>query len=230
LLLLGITTLLFIRTELHPETFFLEESPYEVYYERVCLLICVLGLAIRVYTVGHTPANTSGRNEKEQLADHLNTTGIYSLVRHPLYLGNFFMWLGPAMMPGNLWFLAGFCVFYWFYYERIMFAEEQFLRKKFGESYLRWAEKTPAFFPTLNFKKFRSPEHPFCLKKVLRQEKDGLFAVFVIFALFNVIGEFVEQERYFDFTLLRACTLVGLVYLVLKYLKSRTTALNEPGR
>jgi protein-S-isoprenylcysteine O-methyltransferase Ste14 len=53
-------------------------------------------LAIRCYTVGHTPANTSGRNTEGQLADTLNTSGIDSTVRHPLYLGNFFMWLGPA--------------------------------------------------------------------------------------------------------------------------------------
>jgi len=228
LLLLAIVLLLFIRTELYPETFILEETPYEVYYERLCLLLCLFGLAIRVYTVGHTPANTSGRNENAQLADHLNTTGIYSLVRHPLYLGNFFMWLGLAMMTGHLWFLIGFCIFYWIYYERIMFAEEQFLRKKFGAAYLEWAEKTPAFIPSLNFKKFRKPDYPFCLKKVLRQEKDGLVAVAVLFALFNLIGEWVEKEL--DFTLLVGATLIGVIYLILKFLKKYTRILNQEGR
>jgi len=228
LLLLALVIALFIRTEIYPETFILEETPYEVYYERLCLLVCLFGLAIRAYTVGHTPANTSGRNENAQLADHLNTTGIYSLVRHPLYLGNFFMWFGLAMMTGHIWFLAGFCVFYWIYYERIMFAEEQFLRKKFGSAYLEWAEKTPAFIPSLNFKKFRNPAYPFCLKKVLRQEKDGLVAIAVLFALFNLIGEAVEKEL--DFTLLVGATLVGVIYLILKYLKKYTRILNQEGR
>src|SRR5690554_7017051 len=99
ILLIG--TFLYLRTEIYPETFFLEDTPYELYYESVCLIISLAGLGIRIYTVGHTPQNTSGRNVKGQLADSLNTTGMYSIVRHPLYLGNFFMWLGPALMTGN---------------------------------------------------------------------------------------------------------------------------------
>ncbi|GAI74444.1 unnamed protein product [marine sediment metagenome] len=40
------------------------------------------------------------------------------------------------------------------YYERIIFAEEEFLRKTFGDSYLKWAEQTPTFLPKCkNWKK-----------------------------------------------------------------------------
>ena len=89
------------------------------YYPWLCLGVSLLGLIIRVYTVGHTPKNTSGRNTGEgQLADTLNQTGIYSLVRHPLYLGNFLMYLGLAMITGHLWFVISFVLLYWLYYER----------------------------------------------------------------------------------------------------------------
>ena len=134
LIILVIGTILYLRTEIYPETFVLEETPYEIYYETICLLVSLFGLVIRIYTVGHSAKNTSGRNTEQQVADSINTTGIYSAVRHPLYLGNFFMWLGPAMLTGNFWFIIAFGLFYWVYYERIMFAEEQFLRKKFGNS------------------------------------------------------------------------------------------------
>ncbi|MGJ1361130.1 methyltransferase family protein [Sphingobacterium spiritivorum] len=104
-------------------------------YDIICLGIGIIGLAIRVYTVGYTPKNTSGRNTHQgQVGDTLNKTGIYSIVRHPLYLGNFFMWLGAAMLTANIWFVAAFILFYWIYYERIMFTEEQFLERKFGET------------------------------------------------------------------------------------------------
>lgn len=57
--------------------------------EIISISTCLLGLIIRICTVGFTPANTSGRNTAEgQVADTVNTTGIYSIVRHPLYLGN----------------------------------------------------------------------------------------------------------------------------------------------
>ena len=102
--------------EIETPNTWLEES-----YEYVCLFVSLFGLLIRIITVGHTPKGTSGRNTKEgQLADELNTTGIYSLVRHPLYLGNFFMWLGVAMLTENVWFTVAFLLLYAFYYERIM--------------------------------------------------------------------------------------------------------------
>ena len=50
-------------------------------------VISVLGFLVRFYTVGTTPQGTSGRNTKEQVAEELNSSGIYSVVRHPLYLG-----------------------------------------------------------------------------------------------------------------------------------------------
>ena len=52
-----------------------------------------------VHVAGHVPAGTSGRNTRGQIALELNTTGLYSIVRHPLYVGNFLMWLGLAMFP-----------------------------------------------------------------------------------------------------------------------------------
>ena len=141
LIILIIGTALYLRTEIYPETFILEETPYEIYYEMFALIVSLFGLFIRIYTVGHTPKNTSGRNTKQgQVAETLNTSGMYSIVRHPLYVGNYLMWLGPAMLTGHFWFIISFTLFYWVYYERIMYAEEQFLRNKFGKQYLEWSK------------------------------------------------------------------------------------------
>ncbi len=114
--------------------------------EMIFLGISIFGELIRVFTVGFAPRNTSGRNTSAgQIADELNTTGFYSIIRHPLYLGNFFMWLGPVMFIRSAWFTIVFLLVYWLYYERIIFAEEQFLRRKFGEAYDKFSEKTSAF-------------------------------------------------------------------------------------
>ena len=53
----------------------------------ISILISLLGLGIRCYAIGTTPHGTSGRNTEKQVAKQLNTAGIYSVVRHPLYLG-----------------------------------------------------------------------------------------------------------------------------------------------
>ena len=60
----------------------------DMHYEAACIALAFVGLAIRVFTVGFVPAGTSGRKHDGQIAETLNTTGIYSLTRNPLYLGN----------------------------------------------------------------------------------------------------------------------------------------------
>ena len=228
LFILVIGAMLYLWIKYIPGTFFLEESPWERPYEYGCLVVSLIGLGIRIYTVGHTPRNTSGRNVTEQVAETLNTKGIYSVVRHPLYLGNFFMWLGPGLLTGNIWFIVAFIFFYWIYYERIMFAEEQFLRRKFGKIYTAWAENVPAFIPRL--KNFVKPEWPFSWKKVLKKEKNGLAAVFVVFTAFNIAGKTIQHKTDYNYFFIVCCVLSLVLYFILKYLKRRTEVLNEEGR
>ena len=135
--------------------------------ELIFLGVSLFGQIIRILTVGFTPKNTSGRNTVNgQIADELNVTGIYSLLRHPLYLGNFFMWLGPVLFLRSFCFTLIFGLLYWIYYERIMFAEEQFLRRKFGEIYDKWSETVGSFIPYSL--KFIRPNLPFSVRNVLR--------------------------------------------------------------
>lgn len=198
--------------------------------EYVSLIVSGIGLLIRIVAVGHTPANTSGRNTKTQLADEINTTGIYSTVRHPLYLGNFFMWAGAVILIANVWFIFVFILAYWIYYERIMYAEEQFLRRKFGQPYLDWAAATPAFIPST--KNRVKSKYPFSFKKILKKEKNGVFAIFLLLFVFHNI-------RYsFDFMAVKVdnnwilwlTLLSGVLYFVLKVLKKHTKVLDESGR
>ena len=141
--------------------------------ESICFIVSFFGLIIRIFTIGYTPERTSGRNTKNQVAETLNTTGIYSIVRNPLYLGNFFMGFGIILFPG-LWYLVlMYILFFCLYYERIIFAEEAFLREKFGAEYLAWANCTPVFIP--RFGKYRKADLPFSLKNVLRRESTTVF-------------------------------------------------------
>lgn len=218
----------FLYSERFPEFFLIKRFVPAFILEISCVLIALLGLFIRIYAVGHTPKNTSGRNVGSQVADSLNTSGIYSIVRHPLYLGNFFMWLGPAAMTGSIWFIVAFVLFYWVYYERIMFAEEQFLRRKFEHLYVEWSMKTPAFWPA--FSQFVRPSLPFSWKKVLKKEKNGLAAIFVIFFFFDLSASLMEGSRELNPIWLWLAALSMIIYLILKVLKKHSSLLNEEGR
>lgn len=196
----------------------------------IAILICLFGLLIRIFIVGFTPKNTSGRNTTAQVADTLNTTGIYSLVRHPLYVGNFFMWLGIAFLTYNLWFILLFILAFWLFYERVMFAEEQFLIRKFGDKYLNWAKNTPAFIPKLAG--MQTPELTFSWKKVLKKEKNGFAAIFIVLFIFESIKVYIEEGSWLtDKNWLIFITAFSVVfYLILKYLKKYTQVFTEANR
>jgi len=198
-------------------------------WEAACLFVSFFGLAIRIFTVGHTPKRTSGRNTKEQVAETLNTTGIYSIVRHPLYLGNFFMGLGLALFAHLWWLTLIYILVFWIYYERIMFAEEEFLRNKFGNEYIKWAESTPSFIP--RFKNYVKPNLPFAIKNVLKREYNGFFMIIVVLFILEVAGDLMSQQK-FEVDLHWALILSAgfIIWIVLRTLKKKTALLNVEGR
>ncbi len=197
-------------------------------WQMVCLTVSLFGFLVRVYTVSHTPEGTSGRNTKSQEAQSLNTTGIYSLVRHPLYLGNFLMYLGISMLTCSTAFVSVFVLVYWIYYERIMYCEEQFLQRKFGEAFLSWASQTPAFIPRLHG--FVHPVYSFSWKKVLKKEKNGLFALLFVFSMFDVLRASIIPTFRINGNLLLAMLASACIYVVLKVIKKHTSWLDEAHR
>jgi len=154
------------------------------------------GFLIRCITIGYVPEGTSGRNTKQQRADRLNTTGMYSVVRHPLYLGNFLIILGMMMFTQVWWIVLISVLMFWIYYERIIFAEEEFLRKKFGNLFLEWAEKTPAFLPRI--KKWQKPDLPFSFRTVLNREYTGFFIITSSFTLLEIIGDIMVEREFLE--------------------------------
>lgn len=198
--------------------------------ELIFLGVSLFGEAIRIYTVGYAPKNTSGRNTVAgQIADELNTTGIYSLVRHPLYVGNFFMWLGPVLFVRTLILMIFFILVYWLYYERIMFAEEQFLRGKFGEAYDKYSEKVRAVIPRL--RSFNKPALPFSFKSVLRREHNSFINIFIIFVLLDLFRNYFLSERiYLTPMWIYIGVPAGIIWVVIRLIHKRTSWLNDEGR
>lgn len=209
---------------------FLNENPI-LYYLLLsfCGLVSFAGQIIRAIAIGTSNKNTSGRNTKEQVAEALNTKGIYSTVRHPLYLGNYFMWIGIVMFTFNIWFILCVSLLFWVYYERIMFAEERFLERKFGESYLNWSLKVPAFWP--GFKNYEKGEIPFSMKTILRREYSGVTATILGFVFVDVMRQSFSTGN-FVFTPVHGYVLIGalLISAVLRSLKHYTKVLFEEDR
>jgi len=205
------------------------KAEHTLLFETSCLAVGLLGLLIRAITLGYTPRGTSGRNTHGQVAESLNTKGMYSIMRNPLYLGNFFMWFAIILFINIHWFSLFYIMCFWVYYERIIFAEENFLRNKYGEPYINWTLKTPIFLPRLSG--WKKPELFFSFKNVLKREYSGFFAIFFTFTLFDLVENFVRESTWeIDSFWMYALLISGLITFILRTLKKKTKILNVSGR
>ncbi len=195
----------------------------------ICVFFSLVGQVIRALAIGTSNKYTSGRNTQEQVAEALNTKGIYSTVRHPLYLGNYFMWIGIVMYSYNVWFVLVVSLLFWLYYERIMFAEERFLERKFGQQYIAWSMKVPAFFPSM--KNYEKSTIPFSFKTILRREYSGVTATMIGFVFVSILRQsFTMKSFQFSNTHAVVLAIALLVSLVFRTLKHQTNLLHEEDR
>ncbi len=207
-------------------TYLTSQNTINRLWELFCLVISSLGLAIRIMTVGYVPRGTSGRNTRRQVADVLNTTGMYSVVRHPLYVGNFIMWLGISLLFHLWWFTLLIALIFWVYYEKIMYAEEEFLKQKFGEQFLTWAEKTPLFIP--RFSLWQAPEMQFSFKSALKREYASFFAMIAIFTGLKVLCSLWVDKTFALDSMWTFIFLTSLsFYLIVRFLKKKTHLLDD---
>jgi len=110
------------------------------------LLVAASGLALRLYAVGQAPRGTSGRHRR-QYASQLNTFGIYSVLRHPLYVGNVLVWVGVSLTSGWLAGALASTVAAVLMFGLIVRHEDEYLLQRFGPDFVEWASVTPAFVP-----------------------------------------------------------------------------------
>jgi len=190
-------------------------------YTLVAIGLVVLGHLIRALAVGKRAAHTSGRNRDEQVAEALNSTGIYSMVRHPLYLGNITTYIGWAVFTGIDWLVPVFLILFVAYYRLIIFAEEQFLTRKFGQDYLDWRKQTPLLLPA--FWKYKANNQPFSIKVVLENEYSGWAASMTTAFVLVLFQNYVMGTLQTNQNNLMAVALFIVVFgFGMRYLKKKT--------
>jgi len=191
----------------------------------VCFVIALAGQLIRSYTTGCVPEGTSGRNTKEQRATSLNTTGVYSLSRHPLYLGNLIVWIGIVLLFQSFWLTTIAILIFWVYYERIMYTEEAFLESRFGDEYVQWGDRTSTFLP--RFRDWKPTDRPFSWKRTIRKEYSGFFTIVSVFSGIVLIRDSIGAGALTVDPLWLLIFVVGAVfYLTVLILKKATRVLD----
>ncbi len=155
----------------------------------LCLAVSLLGLAVRWAALGSAPPGASTRSRRAPSASRLNVTGMYSLCRHPVYLGNLFVLMGFALALKSWWFVPAAALVYWLLYRRVIAAEERFLGERFGAVHRRWAERTPAFWPRPG--PWAPPETSFSWRTVFLREYNSPLLIASTFLFLRMVDQVV---------------------------------------
>jgi len=75
-------------------------------------------------------------------------TGVFRIVRHPIYTGAILFYLGAVLITYSL-FSAAFCLVIILFYYRIARYEEKILTEEFGQAYTLYKKRTGMLFPRL---------------------------------------------------------------------------------
>lgn len=116
---------------------------------RLGVLFCIVGDALRKLAMWHAGTGfTHLVAYRKQKQHSLVTIGVYSIVRHPAYLGFFLFTVGTQLILCNPFCFFAFayvCIFK-FFMERI-YEEERYLVTFFGQQYIQYQKKVPIGLP-----------------------------------------------------------------------------------
>lgn len=79
--------------------------------------------------------------------NHLATTGVYSIVRNPLYSGYFLLCIGLVLIEGNVILLILPLLNYLYMTLMLIHTEEKWLRKLYGQEYEDYCQKVNRCIP-----------------------------------------------------------------------------------
>ncbi len=183
--------------------------------------ICALGQWLRLWAWGSNAAVG-----KWGVRDR----GPYTLMRHPLYAGNFLIVLGLVVVFNNPWAYLLLLPPFAYLYHVITDMEEKRMRRRFGSDYHEYREKeVPRFLPALgNLGTALRTTHPFGWGLAWRKEFEsccGWLAGVVVLEIYEgVLARGWEQNWPYTQGGLAVLGLLGVVAVSLTIRRSMTRA------
>jgi protein-S-isoprenylcysteine O-methyltransferase Ste14 len=102
--------------------------------------LVLLGTGIRVLAQQHIHHRIKARQD-------LTTTGPYSKIRNPLYVGNTLICLGATVASKLLWFTPITLLYCFVLYSLVVRYEERRLIDEYGEPYRKYLSEVPRWLP-----------------------------------------------------------------------------------
>lgn len=149
------------------------------------IAMVIFGHALRALVVGLAYIRRGGKGGKVH-ADTLVVDGVFAHSRNPLYVGNILVLLGIMVVANSPLLTFVGAPFFAFAYASIVFAEENYLGRKFGREYEQYKRNVPRFLPR-NLNVLRTMRNmTFDWRRVLRKEYGSIFvSATILLAIFS---------------------------------------------
>ena len=184
------------------------------------MLIVLTGKAIRMTTIGLVYIVRGGSNGSI-FASGLVKTGIFAHCRNPMYLGNILIMTGLFIMADTVlvFFIVPLVIFF---YQAVVMAEEDFLRRQFGHEYEEYTSNVNCWIPRMKGINRSFESMTFNWRRVVLKEFNTTFIV-----LLGVLLVFMKNMYKTDKKLFYDCfpysiaifIILIVVYLAILYLK-----------
>lgn len=168
----AVVALLFVSKPMLQSGSFLRELMVWLGYAMV-----IFGAFGRVYS----SAFIGGRKN-----DEVVRSGVFSVVRNPLYVFSFIAMVGIGLQSGMLLLTALLIASFVVYYPFVVAKEEGFLAHKFGEPYEKYKAEVPRWLP--NLKLWNEPEQIDAKPKFIRRTALDAFVFFLPLPAFALIA------------------------------------------
>jgi protein-S-isoprenylcysteine O-methyltransferase Ste14 len=151
--------------------------------DAIGFLIAATGQALRITVIGFAYIQRGGAN-KQLSAPTLVCEGFYAHCRNPMYVGDFLLFIGLAVIYNSPLVYCVVLPIVATVLVAMVSAEETFLRQRFGAEYEAYCRRVNRFIPRLRGLRETTREMRFDWRRVLRKEYGTTFAwVSAAFAL-----------------------------------------------
>lgn len=186
------------------------------------VLVAVSGQALRGLVIGTEYIQRGGKNKKVY-ADDLVTGGLFGHSRNPLYVGNLLIYFGLFLIHNSPWVYLLGVPFFLFAYRAIVATEEDYLQRKFGETYQEYCRSVPRWLPRLRGLRQTLSAGRFDWLKVLRKDYTQIATCLggcVALLAYETLVHHTYQQAHAYLNTLAACMVVlAVCWVFLLYAK-----------
>ena len=126
---------------------------FSAFHETESRLVWPLGIALFLLGTGIRVLAQQHIHHRIKARQDLTTTGLYSIVRNPLYVANTLICLGAVVVSEEIWFVPIMLLYCCGLYSLVVRYEEACLLKEYGEPYRKYLSEVPRWLPrTLRFR------------------------------------------------------------------------------